>query len=465
MDEIGIFIFRRDHRITDNYGLIQLSKQCKKVLPVFILDPHQVKKSYANKWYFNSRAVQFMCESLIDLDHQLGNKLHIEYGEPSKVVHKLIKKYNYDCVVGFNEDFSAYSIKRDSAIKSVCKKHDVPVLTSKDDYTLVTFDQLQGYKQFGAFYKKYSKIKVAKPMSIRPHFVKTTGGVPISKLKTFYKHSENLEIGGRAKALSILANLKKWSRYNTNRDLLTYRTTEISAFLNFGCVSVREFYHAIRNKLGKSNQLTKQLYWRDFFLSAVALLPGGNKFKHMDQRFERIKWRNSRRYWNLLMESKTGFLLIDAAMEQIRQTGYMHNRARLLVGSFWCKYLLINPFHKKYGSQVGFSSLLVDAIGPSQNKMNNHWLTEFDYSGKKFAPKGHPLAGRPMNSGNDTIKKWDPECGYIKKWLPHLAKVPIKDIVKWDKDIANQYRKEGIDHPAPIFDQKLKYKEWLRAVK
>ena len=279
-------------------------------------------------------------------------------------------------------------------------------------------------------------------MSIRPHFVKTTGGVPISKLKTFYKHSENLEIGGRAKALSILANLKKWSRYNTNRDLLTYRTTEISAFLNFGCVSVREFYHAIRNKLGKSNQLTKQLYWRDFFLSAVALLPGGNKFKHMDQRFERIKWRKSRRYWNLLMESKTGFLLIDAAMEQIRQTGYMHNRVRMIVASFLVKNLLIDW----RDGERWFWDCLIDA-DLANNSASWQWVAG---SGADAAPYFRIF--NPILQG----QKFDPEGNYTKKFVPELKQLPVKYLFSpWltpEPILTALNIRIGIDYPEPIVD-------------
>jgi deoxyribodipyrimidine photo-lyase len=94
----------------------------------------------------------------------------------------------------------------------------------------------------------------------------------------------------------------------------------------------------------------------------------------MDKRFDKIKWKNNKEEWNTLINSQTGFLIIDAAMNEMKITGFMHNRARMLVGVFWTKYLLINIFHPKYGSQVGYSKYLVDAIGPSQNKMNHQWI-------------------------------------------------------------------------------------------
>lgn len=204
------------------------------------------------------------------------------------------------------------------------------------------------------------------------------------------------------------------------RDRLDY-TTNLSGYLNIGCISIREAYHMIIKKLGRKNDLIKQLYWRDFYLQVVRYLDDGNKYEHMDKRYKKIKWVNSVELWNKLINSQTGFLLIDAAMNELKNTGFMHNRARLIVGTFWTKYLLINIFHPIYGSQVGFSKYLLDAIGSSQNKMNNQWITEFDYPGKKFSPKNAPIAGRPMNPSNKMITKWDPECIYMLKNGCHIC--------------------------------------------
>ena len=104
--------------------------------------------------------------------------------------------------------------------------------------------------------------------------------------------------------------------------------------------------------------------------------------------------------------------------------------------------------------------MLVDAIGPSQNKLNHQWITEFDYPGKKYAPSHAPIAGRPMDPSNRMITKWDPDCVYIKKWLPHLSDIPNKSLIKWNTQIASDYANI---HPAPMFDSKIKYQEWISA--
>jgi deoxyribodipyrimidine photo-lyase len=376
--------------------------------------------------------------------------------------------------LSFNSDFSKYSIKRDNVLKDVCTKHKINFFTSDNDFTLVPFAQLiksdgNGFKQFGAFYKNAIKHVVSRPVrskynSYLDYQIKTKSEYDIDRLDTFYQFNDNLaQNGGRVNAYKRLRKLDKFKSYNELRDRLDYQTTNLSAYLNFGCISCREVYHLTKVALGKSSQILKQLYWRDFYLQALKYLPHGNEYHHMDQRYEQIKWSNqsiAEKYWKILLDSKTGFLIIDAAIQELKTTGFMHNRARMIVGVFWTKFLLINIFDPKYGSQVGFSKYLVDAIGPSQNKMNHQWITEFDYPGKKYAPSSAPIAGRPMDPSNRMMTKFDPDCVYVKKWLPHLANIPNKDLIKWSEPIASKYNNI---HPSPIFDYKQKYAEWIES--
>ena len=135
------------------------------------------------------------------------------------------------------------------------------------------------------------------------------------------------------------------------------------------------------------------------------------------------------------MNSKTGFLIIDATMRELQETGYLGNRVRLILGTFWIKYLLIDPFHKEYGSQTGFSRFLVDC-NTSQNKLNHQWLLELDLNGRRFAKRGcNSLSGRMMRVDNEIIKKFDNNCNYIKKWLPELKDIINKDLYKWNSEI------------------------------
>jgi deoxyribodipyrimidine photo-lyase len=482
--KIGIYIFRRDLRIQDNLGLNQLQNEVDLIIPIFILDIYQIKKSSHNKYYFSNNAVQFMCESLIDLNKNLLNYdsyLRLYYGNPKKIINKLIKwtilYFKSDpskIYLSFNADYSKYSIIRDNIIKSQCLKHKINFFAAENDYTLIPFAQLiksdgNGFKQFGAFYKNAIKHNVNKP--IRSNYsnylnyqIKTKSEYDIDRLDAFYIINDNIaQNGGRSNAYKKLKKLSDFESYNELRNRLDYQTTNLSAYLNFGCISIREVYYLTKLTLGNTSQILKQLYWRDFNLQALKYLPDGNEFFHMDKRYEKIKWvkePTSKQLWNILMNSKTGFLIIDAAIQELKITGFMHNRARMIVGVFWTKFLLINIFDNKYGSQVGYSKYLVDAVGPAQNKINHQWITEFDFPGKKYAPSLAPIAGRPMDPSNRMIIKFDPECIYIKKWLPHMKDIPNKELIKWSLINSNKYNNI---HPPPMFDYKIKYKEWIDA--
>ena len=151
--------------------------------------------------------------------------------------------------------------------------------------------------------------------------------------------------------------------------MLSYDTTKTSAYLNFGLISEREFYYALVEHLGDSTQLINQVIWRDYYYCLLRYLPGANSYdKHIDPRYEKIKWvdsipaKTSREWieWSLMMKSKTGFLIVDAAVQELILTGYMHNRCRMIVGVFSVKYLGINPLCRFVGLNDWFSRHLLD---------------------------------------------------------------------------------------------------------
>ena len=485
MVKLGIFLFRRDCRLDDNVSLNLLAKTVDLILPIFILDSNQIVKTNKNSHYFSNNAVQFICETLDDLSLQLENfnsRLYLFHGIPwtiiANILTRLNKKYD-DITLAFNTDFSSYSDKRDNAIRIICKKLNINILESNSDFTLRPIEELiksdgEGFKQFGAFYKNAILSDPTKPEKldkttkfVNKHFEKKLLEVLEYDIKDLYKFYTDNELlaqhGGRTELLKKLNSIGKFKAYNDMRDILSYSTTNISAGLNMGCISIRETYWSVKNKLGLNNGIIKQLYWRDFYLVALAFLPNAKSYSTvMDERYEQIKWPSNskiKHWWKQMINAKTGFLLIDAGIEEMKTTGFLHNRNRMILGIFWTKYLHIHILNPKYGSQSGFSRYLVDAIGPSQNKMNHHWLLDFDYPGKKFSAPGAPLSGRPMKIDNSTIKKWDPDCIYIKKWLPHLADIPPKELYKWSS------KSDSTIHPAPMFDPKTQYNEWIKLCK
>jgi deoxyribodipyrimidine photo-lyase len=485
--DYGIYIFRKDLRIEDNRGLIKLQKKCKEIIPIFIFDPYQVKKSSKNKTYLAFRALRFLCESVEDLHNKITkekSKLYIFNDDPNDIIEYIITKLKKDysdkkICLGFNEDFTEYSLKRDKLIKEISSKLKISVISNDDDYTLCDMKiltkntNLEPYKQYGAFRKnmldnknKFNKVDHKKIIFHKQKIVfKNT--LDHTKLSKFWKNNiedyyNPLEIGQRELGSKILSELKKFKEYDTKRDILSYNTTHLSAYLNFGLISEREFFEAAKNKLGENCQLVSQIIWRNYYLCLLRYLEKANSYvNHIDSRYDKLKWtkefdKNSKatKEWLIMMNSQTGFLLIDAALEEIKTTGYMHNRCRMMVGVFSVKYLKINPLCRYIGLNDWFSRYLLDCSA-SQNKLNGQWVTELDFPGKKFSPHNAVLAGRPMSIHNEMIKKWDPTCEYIKKWLPHLKDVDNKILYKWDTKFDEKI------HPKPIFNPRERYAEWI----
>ena len=451
----GIFIFRKDFRVYDNLALYDLYKVVDKIILIFILDETQIVETSKNKYYRSNSAVQFICESLIDLNKQTNNKLHLFFGNPEDIIKYVIKEIE-PTHLAFNSDFTQYANKRDTKIIDMCKSNNVEVIANEQDQILNPFEKLlksdkTPYMIFGAFYKNAAKHKVDSPKNIKSDkFTEsnklTKHRFTFNKLSTLYDYNKDLlQNGGRTIALKRLGTYNK--KNFKNRDLLTTETFHISAHMNFGCISIREFYEKYKN----DKAIISQIYWRDFYQCILKYHPNGNDYNFLDDRFKKIKWKSNDKEWKLMIESKTGFHLIDAGMKELITTGFIHNRMRLLLAQFWIKYLMINCFDSKYGSHVGFSKYLVDATC-SQNKLNHSFvISELDLPGRRFIkPKSNPLTGRQMSIDNKMIKKYDPTCEYIKKWLPHLKDKTPRELIN-DKDY--------------IFDPVKRYEDYCKMLK
>lgn len=466
----SLFIFRRDFRLNDNLALIDACKKSDQVVPIFIFDPFQIKENKKNRYYKSNNAIQFMIESLKDLEKQLkkvGSKLRYFYGEPANVVEKLLKSDGDLSCVFFNADFSEYSLKRDKKIVQVCKKYEVPCVVRNDDLTLLPPEEMlksdgEEYTVFSAFYKNAIKKKVPKPERANTKSLLSSRSRVSGEYKKdpshFYQQNDDLLVkGGRNEAKKILAQAKKFKHYNKCRDILTYHTTRLSAYMKFGCVSIRECYYTFKSKLANNNELLKQLYWRSFYFCLSRYNERARSYNEfIDPRFDKIKWINSKKEWKALWEDAcTGYPIIDAGVRELNTTGFMHNRARLLVGNFSIKILQLNPFDSRWGGQVAFSKQLTDG-DYAQNCGNWSWVAtdKVDLSGLRFN-KG--LGGRIFNPVD--FKKWDPDCEYVKKWIPELKNVPAKHIHNWPL-WCKKYPKIG--YPGPIVDYDSRKEMWKK---
>ena len=448
----SVFIFRRDFRLDDNITLNEALKNSETVIPVFIFTPEQIDK---NK-YKSHNCIQFMVESLIELDaelRKLGSKLFYFYDDYQTVVKSLIKE-GVDAIY-FNMDYTKYSVNRDKTIATICKENGVECISHEDvmlnNMGTVVNGSGKPFMKFTSYFNAAKNLPVKKPLGKNKYknFYKNKNKLnkqSTKSLASFIEKTNDLihVRGGRTNALEKLKLIKNQKSYNTTRDSPSISTTNLSAYMKFGCVSIREVYYAFAAKLPKSNALFQQLFWRDFYYNIAFNYPhvfGGP----LQQKYEKLKWDNNKQLFNKWKTGTTGFPLVDAGMRQLITTGFMHNRARLVTSNFLIKVLRVNWL---YGEQF-YATQLVD-YDPSIN--NGNW---------QFNSSTGSSVQNYFASFNPWIQsfKHDKECIYIKKWIPELKDVPNKDIHTWNE----QYNKyPNVKYPKPITDYKAEIPKTLK---
>ncbi len=457
MFENGLFIFRRDLRIIDNNGLNLINDKCKNIYTIFIFTPEQVTNK--NK-YKSDNAVQFMIESLQDLAADIskhGGKLYTFFGENEKVIADCIKRWNID-VVCYNIDYSPYARERDAQIVTLCEKMETYVMYDYDYYLLEPSKVLSGsgetYKKFTPFYEAARKQKILEPSRMRKIHFKKNGTTNIKLLneislneamkKLTHVNPNILVHGGRSMAIKQTnIALKTQKHYSTNHNDLTKSTSLLSAYIKFGCVSIREVYAICKG----NTDLIRQLFWRDFYANILLSYP--HVLGHaMKPNYDKVRWHTNDAWFQKWCTGETGFPVVDAGMRQLISTGYCHNRARLIVASFLVKTLLIN-WQK---GEAFFAKMLTD-YDPASNNGNWQWCASTGADSQPFF-----RIFNPWEQG----KNFDPECEYIKKWVPELKDVPVKDILNWDTE-WQKYKE--IKYGKPICDYKIQKELALKMYK
>lgn len=453
MLERSIFIFRRDLRLSDNIGLMNALKESKQVIPIFIFNENQITSK--NK-YKSNNAVQFMIESLDDLNDNLKmykSALNYFYGDINDILKKLIKKYEIDGIF-FNLDYTPYSTARDNNIKELCQTFNITCKTYHDallnEIHTVKSGSESIYLKFTPYYNKAIQKSVDKPLKLlnmdrlsKNSYIeeKDTYNKDIYK---FYKENDKIAVnGGRKEAIKHLKILLTLKDYNEDRNILHIRTSMLSAYNKFGCVSIREVYYfglKLNPKI-KTNDFIRQLYWRDFYYNVAYEHPETVPplKKALKEKYDDIKWVSDNKLLNAWKNGQTGYPIVDACMTQLNETGYIHGRGRLIVGSFLVKLMGIDW---KEGD-IYFSQMLVDH-DPIVNSSNWQWLASSGVDSQAYYRIFNPW----LQSLN-----YDRDCIYIKQWIPVLKNVDNKDIHIWyDSCKLDKYK--NIDYISPIIDYK-----------
>lgn len=446
---MNLFIFHRDYRLFDNTTLIEMSKKEGTITPIFIFTPEQITKK--NK-YRSNNSVQFLIESLFELKESIKEykgKIHFFYGNYMDVI-KSFKNVNS---IGFNFDYSPYAVMRDTKIKEYCIKNNIKFY-SKEDYLLYDILNNNTMNKSGSPYtvftpyKKHclANLKVRKPnkynnFKFTNKVINNKYIINDMKMKSFYIENKDINVrGGRSNGLQILKKIKNWKDYNNMRNCMIYKTTFMSAYLHFNVLSIREVFYRILKKLGRNNNLINELHWRDFYVNIMYFFPKvligmkKGKNKSFREKYDKILWKKNKKHFNAWKKGITGFPIVDACMRQMNTTGYMHNRGRMIVASFLVKNLNIDW---KEGEKY-FAQTLVD-YDPSSNNGGWQWTSGGGTDAQPYF--------RIFNCWTQS-KKFDPNCRYIKKWVPELKDVNNKDIHKWDIKHTdyNLYVKPIVDH-------------------
>ena len=430
--ENSLFIFRRDLRLEDNTGLFTALKNSKTVIPIFIYDDF-----FFNNFKDSNLRWNFLNDSLLDLNTQLskrGSMLQVTKGNPKNVIKKIIKNYNIESVF-LNADISFYSKKRDSEILQICKESNVEFQSHMDfllhNPTLIKTNLGKPYTIYSQFYKKARTFPVRK---ISKNTFKNFYPQKILNSSVFTAKNPKKPIGGRKLALAILKTLDKFKAYDGIRDYPSNFTTRLSAHIKFGTLSIREIHNSIQKNLGSSHTLMRQIYWREFFNYVCFHFPFSTK-KSFKKKYQKFPWIESKAFFDAWCCGKTGFPIVDAGMRELNKTGFMHNRVRMIVGSFLTKDLHIDW---KQGEKY-FAKKLID-YDPAVNSGNWQWVASTGCDSVPYFRIFNPWVQQ---------EKFDKDCIYIKKWIPELESFPPKIIHNLWKDFP-----ETLNYTHPIVDHK-----------
>jgi deoxyribodipyrimidine photo-lyase len=400
------------------------------VQPIFIFTSQQI----VNNEYKSDNAIQFMVQSLEELDEHyksLGGKLQYYLGDTLEVLEQLLIEHKGTIKgLAFNIDYSPFAIARNREVRELCKRHGIECI-AHEDKLLQPIDRVKTnagtvYTKFTMYYNKSITYPVREPQPLkkritfdsnfsrRPSSFSTT----LKDIHKYYKSNPRVIVGGRKRALEILTGLKgNHKDYDKVRNDPNIDTTRLGAYIKFGTVSIREVYKVAK---GTNVELVRQLYWRDFFSMILYNFPSlSERVSVTKPQLEgRIKWENDIEKYRRWCSGTTGCPIVDAGMRQMNTIGFMHNRVRMIVASFLVFYLKIDW---RWGMKY-FSNKLVDI-----DWANNVGGWQGVSATEKWSNDYYKIF-----SMDSQVKRFDPSCTYIKRWVPELKDVDPKDIINWD---------------------------------
>lgn len=395
-NKVSIFWFRRDLRLEDNKGLHEALQSGNKVVPLFIFD-EDILESLPK----NDARVTFIYETLQNLDEELKkyqSSLIIKKGKPLEVWRELIEEYTIQRVYT-NKDYEPYAVKRDKEVADFLASKEIAFNTFKDQ---VIFEENEVLKNDGTPYTVFTPYK----NKWLQNFSEKKGTQDFTiDFANFYQFSSEFpslaSIGFEESAIKVKPyNLSNLDSYDEVRDFPAEdKTSYLSPYLRFGLVSTRNM---VRFALTTNETFLSELIWREFFMQILYHFPKvvTQNFK---QKYDAVPWRNNEEEFKKWCEGKTGYPMVDAGMRELNETGYMHNRVRMITAGFLCKHLLIDW---RWG-EAYFAEKLLD-YDLSANNGNWQWAAGTGCDAATYFRVFNP---------ESQLKKFDKNLHYVKKWV------------------------------------------------
>lgn len=419
-----VFWFRRDLRLEDNAGLYHALKGNTNVIPLFIFDT-LILDALEDK---NDSRVEFIMKSLQHLKDQLeerGSSVIVLHGDPVEIFSSLDAKAVYT-----NHDFESYALRRDETVRSLLLEKGIAFYTFKDHVIFekneVVKDDGTPYTVFTPYSRKW-KARLTKfylksyPTEKYLSRLQTLPSLPVPLLRDVGFTESNIQFPPRVVKLSVVKHYEKTRNFPGIEG-----TSRLSVHLRFGTISIRK----LAQIAFKQNETwLNELIWRDFYAMILSHFPHVEK-QSFKPAYDRIQWRNDVVEFEKWCQGKTGYPIVDAGMRELNETGFMHNRVRMITASFLVKHLLIDW---RWG-EAYFAKKLLDYELASNNG-GWQWAAG---SGCDAAPYFRVFSPELQT------KKFDPELKYVRKWVPEL---------------------ETDEYPKPIVDHKFARDRAIRIYK
>lgn len=453
---VSVMWFRRDLRLEDNVALKQAFQESDSLLLLFHVNPEQ----FLGEDSLNQAAFFKSVENLRKECKRKKARLHILYGDLEESFSKLKKEFPQWSDVYINRDEKGFGLERDKKASVVFKQLGVKAHGYFDHHIHsareIKTDSGTYYKVFTPYFNKWTELQKPTRVEVTVDNDKLINGVRFTEDEEQFERFldkqvsiKGLQLGNQV-AHERLAEFIEHdlSSYHESRDFpLKNATSHLSKHLRAGELSIRTVFDQVsrsKDSLGKETFI-KELAWRDFYNMVYASHPD-QKFQSINSSFRQIKWENNEELFNKWKQGKTGFPLVDAAMRQLKETGWMHNRLRMVTASFLTKDLLIDW---RWGEQY-FQEMLIDYDSAS-NIGGWQWAASTGTDSVPYFRIFNPTT---------QSEKYDKEGDFIKRYVPELKRCTKSKIHEPSKLSEKEQSDFGViigkDYPEPIVSHKLR---------